>query len=100
MAGDVVLVDHLAHVGQDLLARGDGRAPPGLEPVTEGVEVAVGPDAGIPVRPPGAAEVGQGLDNAEGLSGRLGLQVVGGTDTGNASAHDEDVDLMCITRRF
>ena len=53
---EVVLLDHLAHVLEDLVGRGDRRAGPRLEPVPEGVEVAVGADAGIAVRQPGAAE--------------------------------------------
>ena len=45
VAAEVVLVDHLAHVLQDLGRGRDRRAGPGLEAVAEGVEVAVGADA-------------------------------------------------------
>lgn len=56
MAGEVVLGDHLAHVAQDFLGGRDRRPGPGLEAIAEGVEVAVGADAGVAVRAPGAAE--------------------------------------------
>ena len=41
VAREVVLLDHLAYVGEDFLAAGDRRANPGLEAVAEGVKVAV-----------------------------------------------------------
>ena len=56
VAGEVVLLDHLAHVVQDLVGGGDRRAGPRLEAIAEGVEVAVGADAGIAVGEPRAAE--------------------------------------------
>ena len=54
--GEIVLLDHLAHIGADLLGGRDRRPDPWLEAVAEGVQVAVGADARIFVRPPGAAK--------------------------------------------
>ena len=56
VAGEIVLLDHLAHVFQDLGGAGDRRDGPRLEAVAEGVQVAVGADAGIAVGAPGAAK--------------------------------------------
>src|SRR5262245_4178902 len=53
---EAVLLDHLAHVGQDLRSSCDRRTSPWFEAVAEGVQVAVGSDAGILVRDPRAAE--------------------------------------------
>ena len=54
--GEIVVLDHLAHIGADFVGGRDRRPDPGLEAVAEGVEIAVGADARIFVRPPGAAE--------------------------------------------
>ncbi len=96
---EIVLLDHLAHVFQDLFGAGDGRAGPGLEAVAEGVEVAVGADAGILVGAPGAAKGFLGLQDHEALAGALGLQVIGAADAGDAGAHDEDVEVLGPGRR-
>ena len=91
---EVVLVDDLAEVLQDLVGAGDGRAEPGLEAVAEGEEVAVGADAGVPVRPPGAAEAVEGVEQHEAGAGPLPLQVDGAPDAGDARPHDEHVDVL------
>ena len=56
---------------QDLVGGGDRRAGPRLEAVAEGVEVAVGADAGIAVRAPGAAEALLRLEHDEARAGAL-----------------------------
>ncbi len=65
VTGQIMVVDDLAHIGQDLFGRGDGRALPRLEAVAEGVEVAVGSDARIAVGMPGAAEALLALQHRE-----------------------------------
>ena len=94
VAVDVVVVDHLTHVREDLLAGGDGRTGPGLEPVPEGVEVAVGTDTGKGVRLPGAPEVVHRLEDHVRLVGTLLLEVVGATHAGDAGTHDQDVEVL------
>ena len=95
-SGEVVLLDDLVEVGEDLLARGDGRAAPGLEPVAVGEQVAVGAHAGVAVGPPGAAAVVLRVQEHEGPVGEPLLQVVGGADAGDAGADDEDVDVAGV----
>ena len=56
VAAEIVLVDDFAHVAEDLGSRGDWRTGPWLEAIAEGVEVAVGADAGIAMRGPCAAK--------------------------------------------
>ncbi len=73
-----MLFDDFAHVAADLVGGGDGGAGPGFEAVAEGVEVAVGADAGVFVGVPGAAVAGLGFEHDEALAGELGLQVVAG----------------------
>jgi hypothetical protein len=90
----IILGDHLAHIGEDLLGGGDRRARPGLEAIAEGVEVAVGADAGIAVRDPGAAEGLLGLQHHVTGVRPLGLQVIGGADAGYAGPDDQDVEMF------
>jgi len=80
MGAEAVLLDHFAHVGQDLGRGCDGRAGPGLEAVAEGMQVAVGADAGIAMRPPRAAETVQRLQDHEALAGALLGEVIGRAD--------------------
>ena len=70
VASQIVLVDHLVHVGQDLVGRGDRRAGPRLEAVPEGVEIAVGANARIGVLSPGTTEGVLGLEQHEALVGQ------------------------------
>src|SRR5205085_626596 len=65
-----------------------------LEPVAEGVEVAVGPDAGETVAEPRAAERFQRLERHEGRAWILRLQVIGGRDARDAGADDEHVEMF------
>ena len=94
VTGEIVLLDHLAHVAEDLGGRGDGRADPGLEAIAEGVEVAVGADAGILVRQPGAAEALQVLQHHEALARAVVLQVIGPADAGNPGPHDQYIEVL------
>ena len=91
---EVVLVDHLAEVLEDLLGAGDGRAEPRLEAVAEGEEVAVGADARVAVRPPGAAEAVEGVEQHEAGARPLLLQVDGAADARDARPHDQHVDVL------
>ena len=94
VATEVVLLDDLAHVGEDLVGGGDRRADPRLEPVAERVQVAVGADAGVLVRQPRAAEALELLEDDERLLRVLVLQVVSGTDAGDAGPDDQDVEVL------
>src|SRR5690606_27778894 len=73
---------------------GDGGACPGLEAVAEGVEVAIGADAGVFVGPPGAAEGFLSFEDDKRGAGPLGGEVVGGADTGDAGSDDEDIEVL------
>src|SRR4029077_12200501 len=53
---EIVLLDHLSHIGENLFGGGNRRPDRGLEARAEGMEVAIGADAGITVRNPGAAK--------------------------------------------
>ena len=97
VAGEIVLLDHLAHVGEDLGGGGDRRTPPRLEAIAEGVEVAVGADAGIAVRPPGAAEALLHVEHDEGLAGTLLGEVIGPANPGDAGAGDQDVEVLGLS---
>ena len=94
VARDVVFLDHLAHVGLDLVRGGDRLAPPGLETIAEGVEIAVGADARILVGQPGAAEALLRLQDDEAAVRHLRGEVVGATDARNAGAADQDVEML------
>ena len=91
-----VLVDDLVQVVEDLLARRDRRAAPGLEAVAVGEQVAVGAHARVAVGPPGAAAVVLGVQDDEGPVGELLAQVVRGADPGDPRADDEDVDVAGV----
>ena len=94
MAREVVLLDHLAHVGQDFLRRRDRLAGPRLEAIAEGVEVAVRADAGIAMGEPGAAEALLRLQHHEAGARELVGQVIGATDARDAGADDQHVDMV------
>ena len=95
---EVVLVDDLAHVGEDLRGRRDRRAGPGLEAIAEGVEVAVGADARIAMGDPRAAEAFLRLEDDEARAGALLGEVIGATDAGNSGADDQDVEVLGLLR--
>src|SRR5262249_18538445 len=100
VAAEIVLVDHLAHIGADFRRRGDRLAGPRLEAIAEGVQIAVGADAGIAMRPPGAAEAPERPQHHEALVRTLLRQVIGAADAGDAGADDEHIDMLAsILRR-
>ena len=93
---EAVLVNDLIEVGEDLLARGDRRAAPRLEPVAVGEQVAVGAHTRVPMGPPGSAAVVLGVQDDEGQAGELLPQVVRGADAGDPGTNDEDVDVTGV----
>jgi hypothetical protein len=94
VAREVVLLDHLAHVVQDLLGRGDRLAGPRLEAIAEGVEVAVGADAGIAMGDPRPAVALLRFEHDEARAGALLGQVIGAAHAGDAGADDQDVEML------
>ena len=91
---EIVLVDHVAHVFQDFGRARDRRCRPRLEAVAEGVQVAVGADAGIAVGGPGAAKRLLRLQRDEARSRALRGEVIGGANARNAGAGDQDVEML------
>ncbi len=92
---DAVFGCGLTQIGQDFVGGGDGVVvAPRLELVTEGVQIGVRADAGVAEQIPGAAGGAAGLQDGVGLVRVLFLQVVGGTDAGNAGADDEYIDML------
>ncbi len=90
----IVLGDHFAHIGLDFLRCRDRRADPRLEAIAEGVEVAVGADAGITMGQPGAAEILLALQDDKTRARQLRRQVIGAADAGNAGADDQDIEML------
>ena len=90
---EAVLGDDLVEVVEDRRARRDRRAAPRLEPVAVGVQVAVGADPGVAVRPPGPAVTVACLKDDEAPAGEPLPQVVRGADPGDSRPDDEEVDL-------
>ena len=71
-----------------------GADGPRLEAVAEGVQVAVGADAGIAVGAPGAAEGLLGFERDEARARALRGEVIGRADAGDAGAGDQDVEML------
>ena len=88
-----VLLDDLAHIAQNLRGGRDRSAGPRLEPVAEGMQVAVGPDARIAVGQPGAAKTLLSLQDNKTCPRALLGQMVGRADPGNARAHDDNIEM-------
>ena len=99
VAGEVVLIDDLAHVAQNLRGGGDRRAQPWLEPITEGMQVAVGANARVAVGDPGAAEGLLRFQDNEARAGALLRQVPGAAHPGDTGADDQDVEVFGLRRR-
>ena len=100
MLVDPMLFDHILHIAQDLVGRGDGRADPGLETIAEGEEIAVGANARIGMGRPGAAEGLQRLQNDIGLVGALFLQVAGRADARNPRPDNQNVEGFDLVGRL
>ena len=99
VAGEAVLVDHVAHVLEDFFRACDRRARPRLEPIAERVEVAVGADARIAVRPPRAAEAIERFEHDETRARALLGQVIGRAHPGDSCPDDQHVEVLGF-RRF
>jgi len=93
--GEIVLLDHVAHVFQDFLGACDRRCRPRLEAVAEGVQVAVGANAGIAVGGPGATKRLLGFQCDEARARALRGEVIGGAHAGDAGAGDQDAEMLC-----
>src|ERR1700722_3090660 len=91
---EIVFGDDIAHVGLDFIGGRDRRPDPWLEAVAEGVEIAVGADAGIAVRQPGAAKTLLGFQDHEARARKLRHQAMGAADAGNAGADDQDIEML------
>src|ERR1043165_15528 len=91
---EIVLRDHLAHVGEDLLRGRNRRAGPWLEAITERMQIAVGPDAGIFVGQPGAAKAFLRLQHDEARARNLGGEMIRRAYAGDAGAGDDDVEVL------
>ena len=94
MATEIVFVDHFAHVAANLVGGGDWGAGPRLEPVTERVQIAVGPCARVTMGEPGATEVGERIENRKRSLRALLGQVVRSADTRDPSADDQHVEVF------
>ena len=94
---DVVFFDHFPHVFEDFFGCSDRRADPRLEPITECVEVAVRAHTGIGMGNPSASETVLGFQDCVALSGHLLGQMICGTDSRNACANNQYVEmgLLC-----
>ena len=95
-----VFLDDLAHVAENLRGGRDRSAGPGLEPIAEGMQVAVGADAGIAVGAPGSAKAVLRLEDDETCPRALRGQMIGGADPGDTGARDNDVEMLrAVSRR-
>lgn len=94
MRSEIVLFDHLAHVAQDFGSGRDWRPDPWLEPIAECVEVAVRPNSGIAMRPPGATEAILRFQHHIAGSRALMLEMISAADTGNSSAYDQNIEPL------
>ena len=94
VAGEIVLLDHVAHIFEDLGRTCDRRRGPRLEAVAERMQVAVGPDARIAVRAPGAAKGLLGFKCDETRARTLRREMIGRTDAGDAGTRDQHVEML------
>jgi hypothetical protein len=76
------------------MIEGPSAIGPGLEPEAEGEHVGVRPDARILEQVPGAADILPPLQDDEGLRRTPLLEMPGGTDAGDACAHDHSIDMF------
>ena len=99
MAPEIVLLDDLAHVAEDLGRGRDRRAGPRLEAIAEGVEVAVGADAGKAVGPPRPAKAVLRLEDDKAGARALRRQMMGGSDPRDPGPDDQDVENLGLLAR-
>jgi hypothetical protein len=94
---DAVLRGGLPQVGQNLVRRRDSvLVAPRLELVAEGVQIGVRPNPRIAEEIPRATGRAAGFEDGVGPAGVLLLQVVRRSDTGDACANDQDVDVLDV----
>ena len=94
-----VLADGLVEIADDRGPVGDRLGiRPRLEPEAEGEHVGVRPDARILEQVPGAAEILPAFQDDEGRGRTPLLEVPGGTDAGDARAHDHDIEMTLRVR--
>src|SRR3954454_14351232 len=94
MTAKIVLRDHLAHIGEDLVGSRDRRPDPWLEAVAEGVKIAVGTDAGITMRAPGAAKTLLAFQNHEAPVRQILRKLIGAADAGDSGSDDQDIEML------
>src|SRR5262249_21773207 len=92
--GEIVFLDHFAHVAENFLGGRDRRTDPRLEAVAGGMENAVGAGAGGAMGGPGAPKTVLVFGNDEAGAGQLLGQVIGATDAGNTGADDQDGEML------
>src|SRR5260363_58515 len=98
VTAEVVLVDHVAHIFEDLFGRRDRRSDPRLEAVAERMQIAVGADAGIAMRAPGAAKTVLALQDDEAGLRHLPGKLIGTADARDAGADDQHVEMFSRLR--
>jgi hypothetical protein len=95
---EIVLLDHLVHIGTDFGGGRDRRPDPRLEAIAESVEIGIGADARIFVRPPRAAERFLHLQDHEARARHLLGQLIGAAYAGDAGADDQHVEMLGCLR--
>src|SRR5262245_44645553 len=96
---EIVFHDHPAQVGEDTLPRRQRRLCPGLEAVSEGVEIGIRSGPGKSVRMPGATEAFHALEYHIAHARTFAPQIPGAAKSGNAGTDNDDVeflDLPCV----
>ena len=92
---DPLVLRRIAHVFQDGRAVGNGLGlGPGLEGITQGVHVAVRPDARIAEQVPSTADRLPPFKDDVGSVRAIGLQVMGRSDARQSGTDDYDVKMI------
>src|SRR5579864_6412433 len=90
----VVFGDYLSHVLQNFVGGCDGWTDPGLEAITERVEIAVGTNARIAVHEPSATETFQSFQDDEAMTLALCGHMVRPTDAGDPCSDDQHIKML------
>ena len=91
---EIVLLDHVTHVRQDFFRGRDRRRGPRFEAIAEGMQVAVGADAGIAMGQPRPAKAVLRLQRHERRARALLRQMIRGAHARDAGADDEDIEML------
>ena len=67
---------------------------PGPEGIAEREHIGIGADAGVAEQIPGPTQFAAPFENRVALGRALRLQVIAGTDAGEAGADDEDIEMF------